>query len=355
VSFGATDWEMGLLDTEPIVLLREGAMPRGESMTAAAATVTPIQPARRMSLAAVVSGKIKAPYRITLHGPDGVGKSSFAANAPKPIFLGSEDGTTELDVKRFPTPDGGLAWPDVLEAVRELTHEAHDYKTFALDTLDWAEPLLFADVCKKADVKSIEDVGGGFGKGYVAALDRWRSLLAALELLQAKRGMHVILIAHSFIKNFKNPLGDDFDRFVLKLHDKSAALIREWSKGVYFAAYEEFAVREKKDRAETAKGVSTGARVLFTQRRAAYDAKDRYGLPGKLPLNWDEFDKLATVGSDPAVIRAEVERKTKEVEGEIQKKAVDALARAGTDTQKLAQLNDWLNGKINEKAEKEAA
>jgi hypothetical protein len=312
-----------------------------------------------MSLGAVVKGKIKAPYRLTVHGPDGVGKTTFAASAPNSIILGPEiAGSEHLDVHRFPLPDGGLTWEDAREAVFVLTNDPHEYKTLVVDSLDHLEPLLFNALCRREKVNSIEDVGGGFGKGYVAALDAWRYFLADLERLQAKRGMNVVLLAHSFIKNFKNPEGDDFDRYILKLHEKSAALIREWSHGVYFATYETFAVREKKDRAETAKGVGGSNRVLYTQRRAAYDAKDRYGLPTKLPLNWDEFDKLATAGSDPVAIKADIEKLLAGFDGEIRKTGTEYAAKAGADPRKLAQVKDWLIGKVNEKdekAQKEAA
>jgi hypothetical protein len=165
--------------------------------------------------------------------------------------------------------------------------------------------------------------------------------------------MNVILIAHSIIKNFKNPQGDDFQRYTLKLHDNRRRAHPRMVKGVYFANYEEFAVEEKG--AQLAKGVSTGARLLYTQRRAAFDAKDRYGVPFSFPINWSEFDQRARQGSDPAVLRADAERKANELDGELKTKALEALVRAGTDTQKLAQLNDWLNGKLNEKSEKEAA
>jgi hypothetical protein len=303
----------------------------------------------RMTLAAVSKGVVVAPYRIVIHGTDGVGKSTFAADAPSPIFIGAEDGTGHLDVARFPAPE---CWADVLDAVRTLTREEHGYKTLAIDSLDWVEPHIWQTVCDAAGVDHLEEVGGGYGKGPAAALDLWRSLLSAIERLQAAKGMHVILIAHTQIKPFKNPEGDDWERYVLKLHPGAAGLCREWVKGVYFANYETFAVKDKSKRI---RGVSTGARLLYTQRTAAYDAKDRYCLPESLPLSWEDFDAAAKAASpaDPKALAAEIERKAKILGGEIEAFATEYLAKHAGDAVALAKLNDRLNGKIGEKADTE--
>jgi hypothetical protein len=303
----------------------------------------------RMTLQAVQKGRQQVPFRLLVTGTDGVGKSTFAAGAPSPIFLGTEEGTHHLDVARFPMP---TSWDDILDAVRTLTEDPGEFRTLVLDSVDHAEPLLWRAVCEKAGVASIEDVGGGYGKGYQVALDGWRELLAALEGLQRKRGLHVILIGHSFIKPFKNPEGEDFDRYVLKLNEKASALLREWSHGVYFANFETFAV---KDKAKRVRGVSTGARLLYTQRTAAYDAKDRLGLPEVLPLDWAEFAAAAAAGRavPPEVLRAEVGRKIELLEAEALKRSgLAAIARAGDDSQKLAQLNNWANAKLAEQGGK---
>lgn len=320
------------------------------AMNGTTATLKPPPPRPvRMTLSAVTKGILPAPYRIVIHGTDGVGKSTFAADAPAPIFLGAEDGTGHLDVARFPAPE---CWQDVLDAVKTLTLEAHDYKTLAVDSLDWVEPHIWQTVCDAAGVDHLEEVGGGYGKGPAAALDLWRVFLSALERLQAAKGMHVVLIAHTQIKPFKNPEGDDWERYILKLHPGAAGLCREWVKGVYFANYETFAVKDKKKRI---RGVSTGARLIYTQRTAAYDAKDRYGLPESIPLSWADFDAAAKAASpaDPKALASEITRKAKALGGEIEAFAVDYLEKHAGDATALAKLNDRLNGKLGEKADAE--
>jgi len=300
-----------------------------------------------MTLANVTRGKQLGPARLLIYGVDGVGKTTFAAGAPKPIFLGAEDGTTELDVARFPTP---LTWVDVLEAVRTLTVDGGGFETFVLDTIDWTEPLLLSELCRREGVTNREEIGGGFQKWIDAAVDEWRVLVAALERLQSAQRMNVILLAHSIKKNVKNPLGDDYERYQLKMHEKHSGLFREWVKGVYFAKHEEYSDTDKKTK--RVRGVSTGARLLFTHWTAAYDAKDRYGLPEQLPLDWIEFEK-ARASSHVATVelKAEIERKAKELGGDVEKFAREYLVKNATNAVQLNLLNTKLNAKLAEKAE----
>jgi hypothetical protein len=311
-------------------------------MNAVAQKATP-QRANRMTLAAVTKGKVDAPYRIVVTGVDGVGKSVFAAAAPKPIFLCAEDGTHHLDVARFPEP---RTWQDARDAIATLTADSGGFETLVIDTVDWLEPLLWDHVCEQDGKDSIEKVGGGFGKGYVAAVDGWRHLLADIDKLQREQKMNVILLGHAFIKKFSNPEGADYDRWILKLHEKSASLIREWAKGVYFANYETFAVKEK----EKVKGVSSGARKLYTQRTAAYDAKDRYGLPESLPLSYAEFDKLAQAGKASQIeeIQKRIADLSARADDTLKKQIEAAVQRANGDADKLAQLADWASTKVKE-------
>jgi len=292
---------------------------------------------KRMALGAVTRGKQVKPDRVLLFGVEGIGKSTWAANAPSPIFIPVEDGTANLDVARFPEPSG---WMDVMDAIQTLTVDAHEYKTVAIDTLDALEAMCWKHICERDQQSSIEAYG--YGKGYVAALDQWRTLIAALEKLQRDRGIGVVLIAHSWIKTFKNPEGEDYDRYELKLNAKAAGLFREWSEDVLFARYETFAEPDKKG---NVKGISSGARVIHTQRTAAWDAKNRHSLPEQLPLDYEAYAEAVKKlqPADPEKLRAEIKTKLALVTDKaVAEKVEKAMATAGDDAIQLARIDNKL-------------
>ena len=298
----------------------------------------------RMTLGSVVSGRQEHPVRVLLYGPEGVGKSTFGAGAPAPIFLGAEEGTSQLDVTRFPQPE---SWQDALDAVDTLTNEKHDYKTLVIDTLDWLEPVLWDWMSRRDKQTNIEAYG--YGKGYQAAIDEWRIFLSALERLRKTKPMHVVMLAHSWIKGFKNPTGDDYDRYELKIHSKAGGLLKEWSDAVLFATYETFVHKDERKRV---RGVdNNGARIVYTQRRAAYDAKNRYSLPETMPLDWAEFEAAvkAHKPADPDALIDVIKDTAAKLGGALEKETLSSLGRVGKDAVKLSSLMNWATAKLNEK------
>ena len=314
-----------------------------QARQAVRAAVEPAAPPK-MTLGSIRSGKIEAPLRTLVHGVEGVGKTTFGANAPNPIFLGAEDGTGHLDVKRFPQPE---KFAHVREALATLAKEAHGLETLVIDTVDWVEPLLWSHICERDNEKSIEAYG--YGKGYTAALDEWRVLIRDLENLRATKRMGIVMLAHSWIKPFKNPEGDDYDRYELKLNAKAGGLLKEWADVVMFANYETFA--HKDDRTKRVRGVATGARMLYTTRTAAFDAKNRYDLPESLPLDWGEYIAAVEAGqvNTPDALIAEITRKAQEIRGETGDKAVALANEHATDAAYLARINNKLNARLAEK------
>lgn len=317
--------------------------------------VTPKTPAPAgpmLSLAHVVKGRRVRPLWTHLYGPEGCGKTTFAASAPSPIFIDVEQGSNQLDVARFAFDASGRTAPanagEVLDALRVLERETHPYQSVVIDTLDAFEALIWAAICLRDEKANIEAYG--YGKGYIAAVDEWRIFVSVVERLRAK-GLQVITLAHSMVKPFKNPLGEDFDRYQMKLHEKAAGLVKERADAVLFAQFEQYAHKDEKTK--RVRGVSTGARVMLTQRTAAYDAKNRHDLPEKMPLDWGDYwaAVLAHKPADPKALAEQIRASAEHLGGEFATFALDYLAKHADDAAALAKLNDRLNAKLAEQSE----
>jgi len=118
-------------------------------------------------LAKVERGRTPKPSRILLYGIEGIGKSTFGSQAPKPIFIQTEDGLDEIARDKFPL---AKAYEDVVQALGELRTEKHDYETVVIDSLNWLERLIWDKVCLDTGAKNIEKADGGYARGYMHAL-----------------------------------------------------------------------------------------------------------------------------------------------------------------------------------------
>jgi hypothetical protein len=175
-----------------------------------------------------------------------------------------------------------------MEALAALDKDDHDFATVVIDSVDWLEPLVWQKACQENGWKDLEQPG--FGKGYVAALDLWRQYLEALNTLRDERGMAIIQIAHTDIKRFDSPEHEPYDRYVIKLHARAAALLQEHSDVVLFANYRISTVKSDVGfNKKVTRALGSGERVLYTAERPAFLAKNRYDLPDSLPLSWEAF------------------------------------------------------------------
>ena len=238
-----------------------------------------------ISLASLQRSAAPAAPRILIHGVAGVGKTTFAAGAEHPVVVPTEDGLGALDVDHFPL---ARSFDDVMQALAALYTEPHDFRTVIVDSVDWLEPLVWKQACVENRWGSIEEPG--YGKGYVAALDLWRQYLDGLNALRDERGMTVVQIAHTDIKRFDSPEHEPYDRYVIKLHARASALLQEHSDVVLFANYRISTVKSDVGfNKKVNRALGTGERVVHTAERPAFLAKNRYGLPETLPLDWQAF------------------------------------------------------------------
>ena len=224
---------------------------------------------------------IKAP-RVMIYGPHGLGKTTFGAGAPNPIFIITEDGLGRLEVDHFPL---ATAFQEVLDAIGTLYSDDHNFGTVVIDSLDWLDNLIWSDIHATHQEKDL-----AYGKGAVIAAGYWRQILEGLNALRDERGMAVVLIAHTEIKRFDSPETEPYDRYRPKLQERSSALIQEWCDAVLFCNYRVITKEtEVGFNKEVRRGVTTGERLMYTTEKPAYLAKNRYGLPDSLPLSWESF------------------------------------------------------------------
>lgn len=241
------------------------------------------------------------PPRLLIYGPEKMGKTSLACEFPNPIFLRVECG-----------PPEGLELPgwdissivDLEEKIGLLYNDDHDFKTVVLDSISALESkVIWPRVCEiyrtdKGDkAEHIEDFG--FGKGYAYALQIWEDVLDGLNSLR-RRGMTTVMIGHSMVKEFKDPETQAYSVYDIALQDaqkvSAAARLKREVDAILFIKQEVSAEKQdptnKYDKRVVAKGGSN--RFICTEKRPAYSAGNRYGMPEKIPYQKGKgFDAIA--------------------------------------------------------------
>lgn len=228
-------------------------------------------------------GVKRRPLKIALTGVEGVGKTTFAANAPAPIFADLEQGSTTLDVVRFPHI---TTWSDLLEAVTFLFTEEHEFETLVVDSMSVAERLANAHVAAENNVAAIDEIG--YGKGHGMAADQFDVFLRGMDALVGQ-GMNVILICHSVIRRVDDPKTDSFDQYDVALGKKIAPKVKQWADTILFAEHDKSVVTKGEGFHKRTVAKSYGERIMWTEYRASHVAKNRFGLPEKMPLDWPAF------------------------------------------------------------------
>ena len=233
----------------------------------------------------IISGIQNKATKCVCYGPEGIGKSTFASQAPDPLFIDTEDSTMRMNVKRLPKPTSSAM---ILEEIRYVRDTPGICGTLVMDTADWAERLCRDAVCARYHKAGLEDFG--YGKGYSYVYEDMAKILNALDEV-IDRGIHVIVNAHAAMRKFEQPNEDGaYDRWELKLINAQkcniANMLKEWADMVLFANYETIVIKNEEKKAKA----HGGKRVMYTAHHPCWDAKNRFGLAEKLPF---EFQQVA--------------------------------------------------------------
>ena len=236
-------------------------------------------------------GVVPAAIKACVYGPEGVGKTTFASQWPGAVILDIEGGSKYYDMARIDAPRD---WERLLATIGEAAGSP-EVGTLVIDTADAAEALCIAHILAKYNKGGVEDFG--YGKGYTYLAEEFSKLLAALDKVTAA-GKNALIVAHAQIRKFEQPdeLGA-YDRWELKLSKKCAPLVKEWADLLLFANFKTDVMVDQ----ATGKARATGGkrRVMYASHSAAYDAKNRLGLPDSMEFG---FSSIAPVipGADMA-------------------------------------------------------
>jgi len=247
---------------------------------------------KRMSLDAIREGKLKEPWRLAIYGPEKIGKSTFASLAPSPIWIGADRGTGHLDIKRMAQPD---TWGEVREGLADVRARGRSlgYQTLVVDPLGWFEALAIRSFAGDDPQVNLATWGGGHGAGYAALESAWRIFLKDVEGVWLT-GMNVILIAHSAVKIFKDPMSEDYERYEMQLDKRTATSTKQWVDHILFTKREAYGQIQKN---KNVKAKGSGAVMLYTNWTPQYDAGNRASLPPEMPLSWDVFYEALMAGA----------------------------------------------------------
>lgn len=246
----------------------------------------------------VITGRVAKPRKIVLYGVAGIGKNTWAAGAPNPLFIQTEEGSEDIGVARLPMR---RTLTELQKDIRDVLLEDHKYMTLVVDTADGIETLIHSSVATGKGEETIADIS--YGRGYNAALVDLQKILFMLDKIRDVRGMTVIMLAHAKIARFEDPANEAYDRYSLQMHYKAAAEVMGWADEVLFANYKTFVRKTEQGFRERNVAVGTGERFIFTQERPSYYAKNRLDLPPELPMpregGWDVFAQYLRVGDAP--------------------------------------------------------
>lgn len=234
------------------------------------------------------------PPRVVLNAVEGWGKSTLGAFAPNPAYLMArgESGLVTLRGNNL-VPDVDAAeinnWPGLLALLDELCADQKGYKSIVMDALGGFERLCFEEVCRRDFKNDFTDKGFlSFGRGPEVSVNDWIQMLVRLDLLN-QAGLNIIILSHSQIKPFKNPLGEEFSRYISACHEKVWGVTHKWADAVFFGTYIQVLEETKTNRKV---GIGGNQRVIYTQRTDAFDAKNRYAMPDALDFSAVPADQM---------------------------------------------------------------
>lgn len=230
-----------------------------------------------MSLLSTISKPQDRSVIVTIIGDSGLGKTTLAATFPKPIIIRAEDG-----LQAIPTGQRPDAFPlinkvdDLWDQLKALVVEQHDYQTVVIDSVTALERLFTQHVIDSdpKQPRSINQALGGYGAGLGAVATLHQRVRKACGVLNERKNMHVVFVAHADTETIELPDQDPYTRYSLRLGKKSVAPYVDDSDVVGFLKLQTYTTGD----GDRKKAISDGSRLLVTYATASNVSKNRFNI-----------------------------------------------------------------------------
>lgn len=164
----------------------------------------------------VISRDLKGRF-LCIYGPEKVGKSTFGAKLPRPLFCNFEVGTNYLPVK----PVNIDKWSTFKQVLRQLERpEAHDYyDTVVIDTVSEAYAACEQFICAQNAVQRIGEIP--YGRGYADTKREFENALRKITML----GFGLCCICHAEKKTIPGPDDSTIDTMQPAMPSRAADVV----------------------------------------------------------------------------------------------------------------------------------
>lgn len=223
---------------------------------------------------------------IVAYGQTGTGKTTTFSRAPKSVLVECKDYSADALKDSGSLPEElpvvkTTGWDDALQTFEALASGGHDFRNVIIDggsgLHEWSDELTISQ-----DMEGSREKFTAFGRGDRSAGFRWQELMQRLNDMK-NAGLWVFLLCHKGTITERNPAGADYYKSVPHLSKEKLAQTLKYADAVL---YLDFVIAEKDVNKQSGVGKAVGGdvRVLRCQPSAAYEAKNRLGLPDLIQL-----------------------------------------------------------------------